>query len=196
MKQIGHRAGSKIIALMGNLFNSDFRFYTFASKNSHLSNLPAGITDITDQFRDLKSQGPNFIARYIKDSITCFGGAELVNAIKWVIENNRRMDLFIIITNQTSFEESQIGEYQKVIPSRLCNRIFLINMNPSPKNILKLGKNIIQLPGLDSKLFQVIDAIINFDKFKKKINAQFEARVSEEMRKRRASSIEEKSQLT
>jgi len=171
----GHRIGSKFLALMNNLFSKDYKFYTFSSGSR--SGLPANIVDITESFKNMVSRGPNEVARQIQSSINCDGGTELLRAMKWTIENNLEMDLFIIITDEVTWSESSnIEAYRRIIPDKLAGKVLLINVDPSQKSIFKPSAKIIRLSGLDGKILQMVKAIADFDQFKKDIIAQFESK--------------------
>ncbi len=166
----GHRTGSKFLALMNNLFSKDYKFYTFSS--SKWNGPP---TDITETFRNAVFRGPNEVARQIQSSINCSGGTELLNAMKWTVENNPEMDLFIVITDEVTWAEtSNIEAYRRIIPDKLAGKVLLINVAPNQKSVFKPSEKIVRLSGLDGKVLQMVKAITDFDQFKKDIIAQFE----------------------
>ena len=181
----GHRIGSKFLALLNGLFLRDFRFYTFASggyawnRNNNHSNLPAAIIDVTQQFKANYSieVGPNALARKIKQSIDCDGGTELLEAIRWTVQNNPQMDLFIIITDEQSWADpNSIEAYRRMIPDRLNGKVLLINVNPSQKSVFKPSAKIVRISGLDGKIIKLIEALVDFDSFKKSVIDMFEAK--------------------
>lgn len=190
MEGEGHRTGSKFLSMLNGLFTlRDFRFYTFASKNyggygasaGKIRNntiLPAGIEDVTSNFIDMPSSfGPNAIAKTIQNLIVCNGGTELMNAVEWTVKCHPLMDLFIIITDEATWaDEFNIEAYRRVIPDHLAGKVLLINVAPNQKSIFKPSAKIVRISGLDGKIIKMIEALVDFDSFKKRMIEQYEAK--------------------
>lgn len=178
-----HRNGSKFLAMLNNIFKKDFKFYSFASRGyghyshgySRLAEFPAAIEDETEKFKTAEFSGPNEIARHIHSVINCHGGTELLEATKWTIDNNPDMDLFIIITDeQTWADPAKIEAYRRMIPDNLAGKVLLINVAPDQTSVFKPSAKIIRISGLDGKIIKLIEAIVDFDAFKRSVINQFD----------------------
>ena len=179
----GHQTGSKFLAMFGDIFQKDFKFYTFNSNPTRYKSqpdfIPAGIQDVTEKFKFLRLDGPNWLARRIKEGIVCDGGTELLEAMKWTIQNNPKMDLFIIITDEVTWADNEtINSYKRMIPDELAGKVLLINVQPKQKSVFKPSEKIIRISGLDGKIIKMIESITDFDSFKKSIIEQFESQIN------------------
>jgi len=182
---IAHRVGSKFLSMLNGLFLKDFRFYTFSASHTwgcynqqEKSYLPASILDVTAKFKEesVLNLGPNAIANKIQDKIHCEGGTELLEAMQWTIKNNPEMDLFIVITDEMTWAETHLIEaYRRMIPEYLAGKVLLINVAPSQVSVFKPTEKIIRISGLDGKIIKLIEAVTDFDGFKKRLIEQYEA---------------------
>ncbi|MDD4081822.1 MAG: hypothetical protein PHD05_00410 [Sphaerochaetaceae bacterium] len=164
MSEGGHYIGSKFLSLFVNIFTKKFKFYEFDIR----------LFDNTNKILDFATLSPNILANNLYSKITCDGCTALLDSIKAVIDQNPQMDLFVIVTDEVTWADTQvIEEYRRIIPSHLSGKVILVNVSPTLGSVFKVDDKIVRISGLDGKIIKLIEAITDFDKFKKYIIQQF-----------------------
>jgi len=158
----GHRIGSKFLSLFNDIFTKNYKFYTFNSQ----------IYDITNSFSI--STSINQLATDLFQNIKCYSDTALMDSIKYTVQKNPNMDLFIIITDEETWvDQNNIEAYRKIIPDNLAGKVILVNVSPNLTSVFKVQEKVIRISGIDGKIIKLIEAITNFDSFKNYIIQQF-----------------------
>jgi len=177
MKGEPHRIGTKFITMISNLLRENkgifSKFYIFNHRiDDYTGEIKALITNCSQpnsEYFDYLQFAYNFHRK-----INPNGSTSLLDAIKYVLNKNTKMDFFVIITDETTWTDSyHIKAYKRIIPQKLYGRTILFNACPGVGTVFKPSIDVIKVSGLNNVTLDIIRAMSNFTEFKNEIINNF-----------------------
>jgi hypothetical protein len=176
----GSMSGENIVKAMKfySIFYPMYKKAKVFFYNTSLVDVP-GFTEMSEKFKGF----PNFLAMGGLDKLNgkVQGGTSTHECAERILRDNDVNSLIIITDEVTHNDDRDVDYYNKEL-NKLCKsgdlKVILVNIAPTEKTAFNLNKNLMRVSGLNPKIFNFLNMLYDFNKFKKEIKDKYYQLVS------------------